>query len=327
MALIIKKAVKYQAKLKACLVGPSGSGKTFTSLTFARALAGPDGKIMVLDSEKGSASLYSDLFDFDVAELWSRDENRRPISEPFSPDKYMEAIAHAEEQGYAVLVIDSLTHVWNDAGGFLEIVNKVARRNYKGNTWAAWNDVDPLYRKFLNTITDARLHVICTMRTKTDSVSEKDETTGKTSIKKLGTKGISRDGLEYEFTLLCQMDLENTLIVEKTRCRMVRGAVVSNPTGAFMEPIIRWLDDGAPVETPRPLPVEESATSDLAEVSAVVGKVFAFAAPAFETRWHAYKQYVLGAPISDSDLSQSDLIRLRTYAEQHEKKLAQAAGQ
>lgn len=246
MVVVAKKAVKHQAKLKACIVGPSGSGKTYTALTFAKELA-DGGKILVLDSEKGSASLYSDQFDFDVVELWSRDEQRKPIQNPFSPEKYMEVIAYAEEHGYAVLVIDSLTHVWNDEGGFLDIINRVAKQRYKGNSWAAWNDIDPMYRKFVNAITDARLHVICTMRSKTETIQDKDDN-NRSVIKKLGTKAMQREGLEYEFTTYFQMELDNTLIVEKTRCSAIRGAVVSCPTGDFLKPVKAWLNSGAPVE-------------------------------------------------------------------------------
>lgn len=310
MNLIIKKAEKKQALLKACLVGPSGAGKTFTALTFARELA-QGGKILVLDSEKGSASLYSDLFEFDVIELWSRDESRRPIADPFSPEKYMEAIRLAEENGYAVLIIDSLTHVWNDEGGFLDIVNRTAARKYKNNSYSAWIDVDPLYRRFLNTITDARLHIICTMRSKSDTALEQEN--GKNVVKKYGTKAVQREGLEYEFTLFGRMELDNTLIIEKTRCRHVNGAIVTRPTGEFLQPVIAWLNDGAPDE--RPLPAREDFREDVKGIRVFIGQVFKFSEDNFEQRWEGCKLFVLKHAVADADLTQDDITKLRAYGQ------------
>jgi DNA polymerase III delta prime subunit len=253
MTLVIQKAVKHQAKLKMCIAGPPGAGKTFTSLTFARELAN-GGKVLVLDSEKGSASLYSDEFEFDTIQLWSRDKNRQPIKDPFHPRKYMEAVHIAEEGGYAVLVIDSLSHCWNDEGGFLSLNRRIAAQKYHNNTAAAWLDTDPLYREFVNTLTDARLHIIATVRSKSEiDISKNDK--GETKVSKLGTKVVQRDELEFEFTIYCRMETSNTLIVEKTRCRAVNGAVVDAPTAQFIKPVIEWLGNGVPEE--RPLPVAQ----------------------------------------------------------------------
>ena len=92
--LVFTKATKTQAKLRLALDGPSGSGKTYTALTAATAMAN-GGKIAVIDTERGSASLYSDKFNFDVLEL-----------NTFSPEIYTKAIEAAEEAGYSVIVID-----------------------------------------------------------------------------------------------------------------------------------------------------------------------------------------------------------------------------
>ena len=80
-AFQFKKATKSQSKLRLGLVGPSGSGKTFTALQIATGLGG---SIAVIDSERGSASKYADLFDFDVLEL-----------QTFSPKTYVNAIKAA----------------------------------------------------------------------------------------------------------------------------------------------------------------------------------------------------------------------------------------
>lgn len=114
-----KKATKSQAKLRAAVFGPSGAGKTFTSLRVATGLA--DGKaVAFIDTERGSASKYSDRFDFDVLEL-----------EDKSISGYCEAIRMAADAGYAVLIIDSLSHAWQE---LLEEIDKLAKAKYRGNT-------------------------------------------------------------------------------------------------------------------------------------------------------------------------------------------------
>src|SRR5437879_6557046 len=107
--MAFQRAVKHEAKIRLALAGPSGSGKTYTALTLATALA-DGGNVAVIDTERGSASKYSDLFSFDVQEL-----------DTYHPDKFTQGIKEAQEAGYAVLVIDSLSHAWNGTGGLLEL--------------------------------------------------------------------------------------------------------------------------------------------------------------------------------------------------------------
>src|SRR5690606_34635021 len=106
-----KKATKSQAKLRMAITGPSGSGKTYTALSVGT----PLGRIAVIDTERGSASKYADLFDFDVLELTE-----------YNPRNYIEAIRAACAGGYDVLIIDSLSHAWSGQGGVLELVDRAA---------------------------------------------------------------------------------------------------------------------------------------------------------------------------------------------------------
>ena len=65
--------------------------------------------------------------------------------ESFHPQRYIEAIAEAQAAGYDVLIIDSLSHAWMGKDGALELVDKAAKRNPSGNSFAAWRDVTPLH--------------------------------------------------------------------------------------------------------------------------------------------------------------------------------------
>lgn len=221
--MAFKKATKAQLKLRLALSGPAGSGKTYTALTLATALA--DGRpVAVIDTERGSASKYADLFAFDVLEL-----------ESFHPQKYVEAINEAVAAGYAVIVIDSLSHAWSGKGGILEIVQR------KGNSFQAWGEVKPIEAALIEAVTGARIHVIATMRSKTEYVVEKDERTGKSAPRKVGMAPVQRDGMEYEFDVFGELDQENTLTIQKTRCPALAGALISKPGKSLAATLGAWL--------------------------------------------------------------------------------------
>lgn len=180
------KAVRQKAKLRLALSGPSGSGKTWGALLIAKGIGG---RIAVIDTERGSASLYEQLVDFDVLNL----------DAPFSPERYIDAIKAAEAAGYDVLVVDSMTHEWSGVGGCLELVDEIARARYKGNSWSAWNDVTPRHRALLDAILQSKMHVIVTMRSKTETAQTEEN--GRKRVVKLGMKAEQRDGFEYEMTV------------------------------------------------------------------------------------------------------------------------------
>lgn len=231
---LFQPAARQQRKLRLGLIGPSGSGKTFTALMLASALGE---KIAVIDTERGSASAYADRFNFDTLQLTS-----------FSPDKYLEGIRGAA--GYDVLIIDSLSHAWSGKDGILEFVDKVAARSRSGNSFGAWREATPEHNKLVDGILDAAPHVIVTMRAKTEYVQEKDERTGKTSVRKVGMQPVQRDGLEYEFDIIADLDWSNTLVVSKTRCEALQG-YVAKPAGDEFAGIVRdWLGSGAPAPAP-----------------------------------------------------------------------------
>lgn len=231
---LFKKAVKSESKLRLAIAGPSGSGKTYTSLAIATALA-DGGGVAVIDSENGSASKYADVFEFDVAEMHA----------PFSPDKYVSAIAEAANAGYKVIVIDSLTHAWSGTGGLLDIVDQVAKKSQSKNTYMAWKEGTPLQNKLVDAIIQSPVHVIATMRSKAEYVIEPNER-GKSAPRKVGMAAIQRDGMEYEFDILFQMTLDNEAIVEKTRCSALTGRVIPQPGADVAEILKAWLSGEAP---------------------------------------------------------------------------------
>lgn len=230
---MFQKAMRKTAKLRLGLTGPSGSGKTWGALTIAKELGS---KIACIDTEHGSASLYSDLCDFDVKEL----------SAPYSPERYIAAIKEAEQAGYEVLIIDSMTHEWNGAGGVLELLDEIARAKFKGNTWSAWNEMTPRHRKFIDTILQSPMHVICTVRSKTETAQVEEN--GRKKVAKLGMKSEQRDGIEYELSVVLDLTHDGHFaMASKDRTRLFAGdpKPISAETGRML---LNWLNSGAKIE-------------------------------------------------------------------------------
>lgn len=230
-----QRATKAQARLRMALIGPSGAGKTYSALAIAEGLGD---RIAVIDTERGSASKYARRFGFDVLEL----------TPPFGPLRYVEAIHIAEAAGYPVLIIDSLSHAWTGAGGALDLVDKEAVRSGSNNTFAAWRNVTPLHNQMVDAILGSGAHVIVTLRAKQEYVQEKDAQ-GRTVIRKVGLQPVQRDGLEYEFDIVGDLDMGNRLIVGKSRCEEMTGAIVEKPGRDVGVTLLGWLSDG---EAPPP---------------------------------------------------------------------------
>lgn len=239
-----KKATKTQLKARLAIDGPSGSGKTYTALVAATALAGESGRIVVIDTERGSAKLYADKFNFDVVEL--------PVDHRgFSPVVYVEAIKAMEAAGYNVIVIDSLSHAWEGEGGALEQVDQAAAK-IRGNSYAAWRSVTPMHNKLVDSQLQSSAHIVATMRSKMDYIQE--EKGGSKTIRKVGMAPIQRAGMEYEYTMVIDMDVDHKAIVSKSRCDKLADLVVTKPDVKFFQMFVDWLNDGveAPAYVPEP---------------------------------------------------------------------------
>ena len=262
MAIQFRKATKAQSKLRMTIDGPAGSGKTFTALTFAKTLAG-DGKVAVIDTERGSASKYADLFDFDTVELDS-----------FSPQNYIECIKAAEGAGYAVIVIDSLSHAWEGTGGVLDLHDQATVREPGRNSYTAWRSVTPMHNKLVDAMLQSRCHVIATMRSKMDYIQTEDAN-GKKRIEKVGMAPIQRSGMEYEFDVVADMDTAHNMVVSKSRIFAIADAVVNKPNGEWFRQVVNWLGDGtlalAPkAEAPKAEPTPEPHKVDVLAIRELV---------------------------------------------------------
>lgn len=199
----LQPAQRKRAKIKMGLQGPSGSGKTLGALLTAYGLCGDWSKIAVIDTENHSADLYAHLGDYQVL----------PLVAPYSPERYASALDLCEKAGVEVVIIDSITHEWENLLDY--------HASLQGNSFTNWAKVTPRHNDFVQKILQSNCHVISTIRTKQDYVlSEKN---GKMVPEKVGLKSIQRDGLEYEFTLVFDLDMKNHATASKDRTGLFFG--------------------------------------------------------------------------------------------------------
>ena len=237
--MTIEKATRKKQKLRLLIEGAAGSGKTMTALKIAKGLVGEDAKIVVLDTENGSASLYSDRFDFYTTEL-------KP---PYSPQNYILKIKEIEKFKADLCIIDSMSMVWSGQGGCLDIQTGL------GGRFQDWAKVTPQYEGFMNAILQSPMHIICTARTKTDWSMDKDEN-GKTKVEKLGLKTEARDGTDYTFTTVFRLNQNHFASCSKDRTSMFDNLneILDEKTGIKLK---KWLEQSQEKEKKEPETVAE----------------------------------------------------------------------
>lgn len=175
----------------------SSGGKTYSALELA---TGFGGKIAMVDTEGGRGEMYAEEFDYDAMQLQA----------PFTPEKYAAAIKEAEAAGYECLIIDSMSHEWNQ---LLEDKGKLDEKG--GNSFTNWNQPTRRHNGLVESIIQSKIPlIICTCRVKRDWVlTENDK--GKMEPKLVGLANVQRDGFEYEQTVEFRIDKNHEAVALK----------------------------------------------------------------------------------------------------------------
>lgn len=299
MTLTFTPAKRSAAKARIALEGPSGSGKTFLGLSIGCYLAAQDGgKLAVIDTERGSASKYAGLkpgWEFDTV-----------TPQTFDPASLVDILGAAAGAGYPAVLIDSWSHYWMGVDGMLEQVDRKTAASRSGSSYnSGWKEMAPVERRMVDAIVSYPGHVIATLRVKTEYVLEEDDR-GKKKPVKLGLKPQQRDGLEYEFDVVGDLDHENTLTISKTRVPMLSGQVLHKPGEELGATIADWLADGEDV--PGPLAYRAEALDDAATFEGLR-----------DLKGRVELAGLLGAPVTDGEgnpTTLKDLIYARAKAVQ-----------
>lgn len=222
----LKQSKRKNVKLRLGISGASGFGKTHSALLLAYGITGDWSKVAVIDTENSSASLYSDLGNFNVVDLKA----------PYSPERYIQAIELCEKSNMEVIIIDSISHEWNGTGGCLQIHEQL------GSRWQDWAVVTPRHQSFIDKILQSTSHIITTTRRKVD-YSLDSVGNGKTKVVKHGTKEITREGFEYELTVNFELVNDKHLTkASKDRTGLFMNKpefVISSKTG---EKLLKWCN-------------------------------------------------------------------------------------
>ena len=222
----LKQSERKNTKIKLGLLGASGSGKTMSALLMSYGITGDWNKIAVIDTES-SANLYAHLGNYQVLSL----------AAPYTPENYIKAIELCEQSSIEVIIIDSISHSWDFLLGYHAALT--------GNSFVNWGKITPRYNSLIQKIQQSNLHIICTMRTKQDyTMSEKN---GKFIPEKNGTKAVMRDGVEYEFTIVMNMDLNHQARVTKDRTGIFKNLGMFIPSVDTGKSILLWCSNDTKV--------------------------------------------------------------------------------
>ena len=225
----LRKSERKNAKIKMALQAPSGAGKTYSSLLIAKGLTNGDfSKIAIIDTENGSADLYAHLGEYNVLSL----------QPPFTPESYIEAIDICLRSNMEVIIIDSISHCWD----FLIEYHA----SLPGNSFTNWNKVTPRQKAFINKILQSDTHFIATMRVKQDYVI--NQKNGKMVPEKVGLKAVQRDSVDYEFTVVFDIDIKHYAKASKDRTSLFVDKPEFIITSGVGKQIRDWCNSGTDLD-------------------------------------------------------------------------------
>lgn len=223
----LRKASRKKTKIRLGLSAVSGGGKTYSAILIAKGLCGDLSKVAIIDTENGSADLYAHLGDYSVL----------PLRQPFTPERYIEAIQQCEKAGMEVIIIDSISHEWEGKGGCLEIYEQL------GGKYQHWAKVTPRHNAFIQAILQSSCHVITTVRRKQDYEMTKNSD-GKVTVEKAGLKEVTRGEFEYELTVNLNLDVRHLASASKDRTGLFMDQPEFKPSEETGEKIAQWCETG-----------------------------------------------------------------------------------
>lgn len=265
----IRIAERKQAKIKLALQGPSGSGKTLSAILLAYGLVGDYSSICVIDTESGSADLYAHIGEYKVI----------PLTKPFTPERYIEAITLAEHHSAKCIVIDGMSQCWQYLLDF--------HAGLSGNSFTNWSKITPRLNDLITKILSSTSHIIATFRVKQDYILQ-DKGNGKLVPEKVGLKAIQRDGIDYEFTIVLDIDINHFATSSKDRTEIFTNSPpfkISPKTGAI---ILEWCETGVSKDKVKDL---INSTTNIQQLTELY-KTYPAYYPILESEFLAKKAYL-----------------------------------
>lgn len=178
------------------LYGFSGCGKTLSSLLIARGLAGPAGRIGIIDTERGRAKVHAGRADIGGVDHVVYGE----LTPPFTPERYVDALQEMYAAKLDALVLDSASHEWDSEGGVIDLAENNRTSSGRETTGLnKWRMPKARHKKFMATLLRHPCHLIVCFRAKRKFVQRKD-VQGRDEIVAAGAVPIQEFGFIYETT-------------------------------------------------------------------------------------------------------------------------------
>lgn len=190
---LLTEAKNESAFLKAGILGFSGSGKTFTSCNIAIGLhkyANLKKPVGFFATEPGIDFIVTKFKEADVSLLAFKSKSFVDL---------MKVVSEAE-QNCSILIIDSITHVWNE---LMESFR--TKLNVKRLLFQHWNIIKPEWSRFSELYVSSNLHIIMCGRAGWEYEFTEDED-GVRELSKSGTKMKVESEFSYEPSLLMEME-------------------------------------------------------------------------------------------------------------------------
>lgn len=252
-----RKAKAEQAAIKMGIYGPPGSGKTFTALLLAEGLAKTTGKrVAYVDTEHGTdfyckavptRRTHPEAFDFDA--IYTR-----------SITEVEQAIKSLGDE-YGVIVIDSITHLWEAA-----IASYSGKQTSAGTIpMYAWGKIKKPYKSIMAALLSSKAHVIICGRQGVEYATNEETE----ELQAVGLKMKAEGETAYEPHILIRMEsvkpkrtneiAQIVAYAEKDRTGVLSGRSFVNPTfGSLCGPILPLLGE----EQARVSTTDETAAQD-----------------------------------------------------------------
>jgi len=191
--MLLQPSKPEMAYLKMGIYGPAGSGKTHTSAKIAIGLikfTKSEKPVAILDTETGS--------DF-VRPMFELEKVPMVVAKTRAFQDLLSIMDEAEET-CSVLIIDSITHFWNE---MLKSYKK--KMNIKMITLRHWPELKETWGEFADKYINSKLHVIMAGRVGYIWDDVEDEN-GIKELKKVGTKMKAEVETGHEPSLLVEME-------------------------------------------------------------------------------------------------------------------------
>ena len=250
-----RKVERQKVKASIMIEGLQGTGKSGLALAIAKVLSKDWSKIYAIDTENQSLDLFDgiklstgeDVKDFNKVDL--------TVDDGFAPSNYMKLREAAIADGAEVVIMDSISHMWNRKGGLLDKVSEAQAQGL--DSYRSWGTDENRKEKELifDLVRSPKAHIITTVRDKEKFGMEFDETRGKNKVVSLGEQQVQQEGLKYEPDLVLRMvsagapdGTAPVAEVLKSRYTILRVGEEYEFTAELLEQLRQYLAEGVDPE-------------------------------------------------------------------------------